>query len=357
MSFWLALAGTVVVSLAVIAAGTPSRSALAGPGDPVFVGAGDISECDNDFDEDTAAVLDGIAGTVYTLGDNAYPSGTATDFTNCYDPTWGRHKARTRPSPGNHDYNTTNATGYYDYFNGVGNFTGPAGDRDKGYYSYNLGAWHIIVINSNCAAVSGCQAGSAQEQWLRADLAANPATCTLAYWHHPRFSSSPIHGSQAYMQPIWQALYDYRADVVLSGHVHNYERFAPQTPAGVADPGRGIREFVVGTGGNNTFYPFTNPPLPNSELRNTNTFGVLKLTLHASSYDWEFVPAGTGTFTDSGSDDCVPTAVGGVARPPDLAADARGATERGWLAGIAATIVVVGALAAGALWRVRRSSW
>lgn len=281
---------------------SPIEPAYAGPGDPVFVGAGDISTCGNNNDEATATLLDSIPGTVYTLGDNVYNNGTATEFANCYDLTWGRHKARTRPAAGNHDYNTSNATPYYDYFNGTGNFTGPAGDRDKGYYSYDLGAWHIIVINSNCSAVGGCQAGSTQEQWLRADLAANATTCTLAYWHHPRFSSSAVHGNHAFMQPVWQALYDYGADVVLSGHDHNYERFAPQDPAGAADPTRGIREFVVGTGGY-SHYAFA-APQPNSELRNAVTYGVLKLTLHASSYDWEFVPEAGATF-DTGTDDCV----------------------------------------------------
>ncbi|MEX1253032.1 MAG: flexitail domain-containing putative surface protein [Dehalococcoidia bacterium] len=305
----------MVLRLAVLVIGTVSlvafasdslravRPASAGPGDPVLVGAGDISTCANNNDETTAALLDSIPGAVYTLGDHAYNNGTATEFANCYDLTWGRHRARTRPAAGNHDYNTSNATPYYDYFNGTGNFTGPAGDRDKGYYSYDLGDWHIIVINSNCSAIGGCQAGSTQEQWLRADLAANATTCTLAYWHHPRFSSSAVHGNHAFMQPVWQALYDYGADVVLSGHDHNYERFAPQDPTGAADPTRGIREFVVGTGGY-SHYAFA-APQPNSELRDAVTYGVLKLTLHATSYDWEFVPEPGELFTDTGSDGCV----------------------------------------------------
>lgn len=261
--------------------------------DPVLVGAGDIANCNGNGDEATANLLDNIPGTVFTAGDNAYPDGTASDFANCYDPSWGRHKARTYPSPGNHDYHTAGAAGYYEYFGSV------AGDPDKGYYSYDLGTWHIIVLNSNIPV----GAGSPQEQWLRADLAAHPVACTLAYWHHPRFSSGAVHGSDAGMQPLWQALYDYGADVVLAGHDHTYERFAPQNPQGVADPLRGIREFVIGSGGRN-HYAFGSP-VANSEVRNADTYGVLKLTLHPGNYSWEFVPEAGKTFTDSGSAACV----------------------------------------------------
>lgn len=261
--------------------------------DPVLVGAGDIAACDNSGDEATANLLDGIDGTVFTTGDNAYPNGTASEFANCYDPSWGRHKARTYPSVGNHDYQTPNAAGYFSYF-------GPeAGKPTEGYYSYDLGAWHIIVLNSNISV----DAGSAQEQWLRADLAAHPAVCTAAYWHHPRFSSGVVHGSSSSMQPLWQALYDYGADVVLNGHEHNYERFAPQDPQGNADPARGIREFVVGMGGR-SHYEF-GTPIANSEVRNSDTYGVLKLTLHPTSYTWEFIPEAGKTFTDSGTALCV----------------------------------------------------
>ena len=277
---------------------TPTNTPVPSPppsGDPVLVGAGDIASCSSAGDEATANLLDGIAGTVYTLGDNAYESGTATEFANCYDPTWGRQKARTRPAPGNHDYNTAGAGGYYGYFGAA------AGDPSKGYYSYDLGAWHIVVLNSNCAVAGGCGAGSPQEQWLRQDLAASAAGCTLAYWHHPRFSSGE-HGSDATMQAFWQALYDLNADVVLSGHDHDYERFAPQTPAGAADPARGIREFVVGTGGR-SHYAITTVQ-PNSEAHNDTTYGVLKLTLHPSGYEWRFVPEAGKTFTDSGSGAC-----------------------------------------------------
>jgi hypothetical protein len=262
---------------------------------PVLVGAGDIAGCNTLGDEATAALLDNVAGTVFTLGDNVYDSGTANEFANCYHPTWGRHKARTFPATGNHEYLTPNAAGYFNYFGAV------AGDPAKGYYSYDLGTWHIVVINSNCSEVGGCRAGSPQELWLRADLAAHPTVCTLAYWHHPRFSSGE-HGSYPSLQPIWQALYDAGADVVLSGHDHSYERFAPQDPSGAADPVQGIREFVVGTGGKNHYT--INTSIANSEVQNDDTFGVLKLTLHATSYDWEFIPEAGKTFTDTGSASC-----------------------------------------------------
>jgi hypothetical protein len=276
--------------------GLGSLTPLAGPvlaqtGDPVFVGAGDIANCGRTQDEATAKLLDNISGTVFTTGDNVYPDGTLTQFNDCYGPTWGRHKNRTKPVPGNHDYHVSGAGGYFDYFGAA------AGDRSKGYYSYNLGAWHIMALNSEIAQ----GAGSAQEQWLRSDLAANPKTCTLAYWHKPRFSSGQ-HGNIVASQALWQALYDYGADVVLNGHDHTYERFAPQNPNGQADP-NGIREFVVGTGGAG-LYPFTNIQ-PNSQVRNNTTYGVLKLTLHSSSYDWQFIPIAGQTFTDSGNANCV----------------------------------------------------
>lgn len=267
------------------------------PNDPVLVGAGDIASCSSTGDEATASLLDGIAGTVVTLGDNVYDNGTATEYANCYGPTWGRHLARTKPTPGNHEYNTPNATGYYGYFGAA------AGDPSKGYYSYDLGAWHIIVLNSNssCTTIS-CAAGSAQETWLRADLAAHTNVCTLAYWHHPRFNSGASHGNNTDVAPFWDALYQYGADVILNGHEHVYERFAPQTPAAVADPAAGIRQFTVGTGGR-SHYTFGTIQ-PNSEVRDGTSYGVLKLTLHATSYDWQFVPVAGATFTDSGTGGC-----------------------------------------------------
>ena len=273
--------------------GTATITVVAASGSVVFVGAGDIADCSGSGDEATAALLDNIAGTVFTAGDNVYPDGTDAQFTQCYDPSWGRHKARTRPTPGNHDYHTSGASGYYGYF---GSLAGPSG---QGYYSYDLGAWHLISLNSNASM----SAGSAQETWLRQDLAASTKQCTIAYWHHPRFSSGTQHGSLSSAEPLWQALYDAGADIVISGHEHNYERFAPQTPTGTADPTRGIREFVVGTGGE-SHYNDQGTPLPNSELFNGTTFGVLKLTLSAGSYTWQFIPVSGGTFTDSGSGSC-----------------------------------------------------
>lgn len=270
------------------------ESALAQTNDPVLVGAGDIANCNKTADEATAKLLDNIPGTVFTVGDHAYPDGTAAQFSDCYEPNWGRHKDRTRPSPGNHDYHVSGAAGYFDYFGAA------AGDPAKGYYSYNLGAWHIIALNSEITY----SAGSAQETWLRADLAANPTVCTLAYWHRPRFSSGQ-HGNIAGSQALWQTLYEYGADVVLNGHDHIYERFAPQNPNGQADP-KGIREFVVGTGGA-ALYSFGSVQ-PNSEARNNTVYGVLKLTLHSTSYDWQFVPIAGQTFSDSGSANCVSNA-------------------------------------------------
>jgi hypothetical protein len=261
--------------------------------DPVLVGAGDIARCRTDSDEVTASLLDDIPGTVFTTGDNAYPDGTAEEYANCYDPSWGRHKERTYPSPGNHDYHTADGAGYFGYFGSR------AGEPGKGYYSYELGVWHIIVLNSNIPV----EAGSPQDQWLRADLTAHPAACTLAYWHHPRFSSGTVHGSDNDMEPLWDALYEYGADVVLVGHEHNYERFAPQDPRGSADTTRGIRQFVVGSGGSN-HYEF-GVPIANSEVRNSDTSGVLKLTLHPTSYSWEFIPEPGKTFNDSGDAPCV----------------------------------------------------
>ncbi len=256
----------------------------------VLVGAGDIANCGSGA-EQTARLLDNIPGTVFTAGDNAYPDGAGARFARCYDPTWGRHKARTRPSPGNHDYGTGGAAGYFKYF---GDNAGPAG---RGYYSYDLGDWHIIALNSNI----DMSAGSAQEQWLRADLAANPKDCTLAYWHHPRFSSGS-HGSSTGPQPLWQALYEAGAEVVVVGHDHNYQRFAPQTPTGQADPQRGIRQFVAGMGGA-SHYRFRSS-IANTETYNVDTYGVLKLTLGPGTYAWEFVPVAGKSYHDSGSGTC-----------------------------------------------------
>ncbi len=261
-----------------------------------LVGAGDIADCkDLSGAEATAKLIDQIPGTVIAVGDLAYPDGSKENFV-CYDKTWGRARSRTRPSPGNHEFQATGATPYFDYFGAA------AGDPKTGYYSYEVGTWHIIVLNSECKDVGGCEAGSAQEKWLRADLAAHPAACSLAYWHKPLFSSGSAHGNDLTVKPLFQALYEANADVVVNGHDHDYERFAPQTPDGLADAKRGIREFVVGTGGKN-HRPFGKTQ-PNSELRNADAFGVLKLTLKAGGYDWQFIPEAGKSFTDSGSGAC-----------------------------------------------------
>ncbi|MGH9009904.1 MAG: metallophosphoesterase [Acidimicrobiia bacterium] len=267
-------------------------------GDPVLVGAGDIATCaDTTGAKATAALLDRIPGTVFTLGDNAYVDGTAAEFRNCYEPNWGRHKARTAIAvAGNHDYNTPGASGYYGYFGAA------AGDPAKGYYDTTVGDWHVVVLNSNCEQVGGCGAGSPQEQWLRSVLAASEAKCTVALWHHPGFSSATQHRAFPTYQPFWQALHDYGADVVLVASDHVYERFGLQNPSGDADAAFGLRQFTVGTGGRS--HQSFKTALPNSEVRNGATYGVLKLTLHPGSYDWEFVPEAGKTFTDSGTTGC-----------------------------------------------------
>ncbi len=261
--------------------------------DPLFVliGAGDIASCASLGDEETASRLDEEDGTVFTLGDNAYPHGSDQDYANCYNPTWGRQKWRTRPAPGNHEYETSAGTPYYNYF---GAAAGPFG---RGYYSYELGTWHIIVLNS----ADDVSAGSPQEQWLRTDLAAHRVSCTLAMWHHPWFSSGN-YGREMDLRPLWQALYEADAEIILNGHEHFYERFAPQTPDGQRDPQRGIREFIVGTGGNgqNLFGTVA----ANSEKRSRDTYGLLKLTLFDGTYTWEFLPVQGGTFFDHGTGVC-----------------------------------------------------
>jgi acid phosphatase type 7 len=279
----------------------PGSKAPAGGGgssDPVLVGAGDIASCDDlPGAYATAALIEKIPGTVFAVGDLAYSSGTDEEFADCYGPTWGRFKDRTRPAPGNHEYSTSGASGYVHYFGAA------AGDPRKAYYSYDLGEWHIIVLNSECPQAGGCDQSSPQGQWLQKDLAEHPVACTLAYFHRPLFSSGLAHGGDPELKPLWEILYHAGADVVINGHDHDYERFAPQDPAGNADPKHGIREFVVGSGGRSTHRIF-GAPQPNSEVRNANTFGVLKLTLHPKSYDWQFIPQEGKTFTDSGTGYC-----------------------------------------------------
>ena len=266
-----------------------------------LVGAGDIVGCLNmSGAEATAKLIDSIPGTVFAAGDLAYESGTFEEFQKCYGPTWGRFKARTRPTPGNHEYNGSPATGYFRYWDGQ------AGDPGKGYYSFELGAWHIVVLNTNCGSkeLGGCMQGSPEETWLKQDLAAHPNTCTLAFGHHALFSSGllPKHAEHPELRAFWQDLYDAQADLILAGHEHSYERFAPQNPEGIPDSEHGIREIVVGTGGR------SHTPLgyakPNSEVRDDKTYGVLKLTLSPGNYRWEFIPVPGKTFRDSGEGVC-----------------------------------------------------
>lgn len=293
-----------VVSIVGRQASWAVEAAPDGGGDPVLVGAGDIAFCGSSGSEATAKLLDRLPGTVFTAGDDTEDKGTEAEYANCYNPTWGRHKARTRPTPGNHDYDTPGAAPYYRYFGSA------AGDPAKGYYSYNLGAWHVVAINSNCGEVGGCEAGSPQEQWLRADLAAAGAKCTVAYWHQPRFFSPtigdgrvPAPSSDKKMTAIWRALQAGGGDVVVSGHRQVYERFARMNATGDADP-TGIREFIVGTGGDALDRFDQRHLAPHSEARLEGVYGVIKFTLHSDGYDWEFL-ADDGAVRDSGSDTCL----------------------------------------------------
>ena len=267
----------------------------------VLVGAGDIASCEEpEGARATAKLIEKIPGTVFATGDLAYESGSPDEFESCYGPTWGRFKDRTRPTLGNHEYVNPTAHGYFGYW---GALAGPAG---KGYYSFDRGGWHIVALNTNCYAqgLGGCGAGSPQETWLKADLANHPNACIVAYGHHTLFSSGFFkkHAVHRELKQLWQDLYAAHADLVLAGHEHSYERFAAQDPDGKADPEHGIREIVVGTGGR------SHGPLgfaiPNSEVRNWDTFGVLKLTLAPGKYTWEFIPEEGKTFQDSGSGVC-----------------------------------------------------
>jgi acid phosphatase type 7 len=258
--------------------------------DAVLVGAGDVAMCGAPEVEATARLLEGIPGTVFAAGDLAYPAGSAQDFQACYEPTWGRVKDRTRPAPGNHDYQTPGAGAYYAYF---GENAGPTG---LGYYSYQAGAWLILSLNSNVPA----SVDSPQAAWVRATLASNPTSCTLAYWHHPLFSSGP-NGDNAVMRDIWRILQEGGADVVLAAHDHLYERFAPQDARGHADPLHGLRQFTAGTGGAHLYAP--RAVRANSEMIGS-THGVLKLTLKAESYDWQFVSIPGKSFADFGTAQC-----------------------------------------------------
>ncbi len=232
---------------------------------------------------------------VFTAGDNVNENGTFHRFQTCFEPSWGRHKHRTRPSAGNHEYGVVGAADYFAYFGEA------AGEPGKGYYTYRLGEWLIVVLNSNCGAVGGCGPTSPQVQWLRQELSANPSECILAYWHHPRWSSG-LAGSSFWLDAFWRTLHEFAADVVVSGHDHNYERFAPLNPDGEYDPQHGIRQFVVGTGGASQ-RPF-NKALPNSAVRHSGTFGVIKFALYPGRYEWEFIPVEGENFGDHGAAAC-----------------------------------------------------
>jgi hypothetical protein len=287
----MALAAMLASMATVLVAGPSAGQTSA----VTLVGAGDISRCDNKGDTATARLVSSIPGTVFTAGDNAYQEGSLYQFKNCYGPTWGRFKARTKPTVGNHEYRTPGAAGYFNYFGAA------AGQPGKGYYSYNRGAWHIIALNSMCAYVQGgCDPGSPMLTWLKNDLAAHPTRCTLAYFHKPLFSSGYSRGNPV-VKPLWNALYSAHADVVVSGHDHVYERFARQTPSGALDE-KGIREFVVGTGG--AELGGFNHTARHSQVRNANTYGVLKLRLESGGYSWKFVHVAGKTFTDSGTTSC-----------------------------------------------------
>jgi calcineurin-like phosphoesterase family protein len=267
----------------------------------ILVGAGDIAGCaDLAGAAATAKLIEQIPGAVFAAGDLVYERGTAEEFKKCYEPTWGKFKDRTRPALGNHEYGTVGAAPYFAYW---GDKAGPVG---KGYYSYDLGTWHVIVLNTNCAAsgLGGCASGSPEEHWLKQDLAQHMNGCILAYGHHALFSSGVFrsHAVHPELKALWQDLYAAHADLVLAGHEHSYERFAPQDPDGKLDPEKGIREIVAGTGGrSHDLLGFANP---NSEVRDWETYGVLKLTLSPASYTWEFIPEAGKTFRDSGSGVC-----------------------------------------------------
>lgn len=273
---------------------TENTNAVRRPDDPALTAVGDISSCGNEHDSETAALVQGLPGPVLVLGDSVYDRGTAKEYAECYDPTWGQFKDRTYPVPGNHEYATKDASGYFEYFGNV------AGDPTKGYYSYEVGDWHVIALNSNCQYVGGCAADSPQGQWLTRDLQQHPSKCTLAYMHHPVFSSA-FHGNTQAVQPFWKILTANHVDLVLSGHDHDYERFGKLDSDG-QPASTGTRLMVVGTGGR-SLYGFRSRQ-PGSEIRNSTAYGVLRLTLRADSYDWNFLSAGPTTFSDQGSSTC-----------------------------------------------------
>lgn len=268
-------------------------------GAALLLAAGDIAECENEGDEATARILAAHPmATIATLGDNAYPHGTPEEFERCYGPSWGRYRSRTRPATGNHDYATPKARGHDEYF---GERDGPSG---RFYYSYGLGDWHVVVLNSDCWRIAGCGRDDPQARWMREDLRKHPKRCTLAYWHRPPFSSGRYGDPEntERVRALWQVAVEEGVDVVLVGHEHSYERFAPMDGDGNSDRD-GPRLFVVGTGGGN-LRQYERPPLPTTEVRNGNTWGVLRLTLRHRDYDWKFLPVPGSEFTDAGKATC-----------------------------------------------------
>jgi hypothetical protein len=283
--------------------------------DPIVAAAGDIAcdPADSNFADglgsgrfcrqrQTADLLLRMdLAAILAPGDLQYRDGKLWKFEQSFDRSWGLLKPLIRPAPGNHEYEDPGAAGYFDYFNGPGAASGPAGRRDQGFYSFDVGTWHLIALNSECARVGGCAASDPQASWLRSDLAAHPNTCTLAFWHDPRFTSGRF-SAEGSMLAAWNALYEAGADVVINGHEHFYERFAPQAPDGTSDPERGVREFIAGTGGRSRFgYAGV---APNSEARENGRAGVLKLTLADGRYDWRFVTAPGGRTADAGKARC-----------------------------------------------------
>jgi acid phosphatase type 7 len=260
-----------------------------------LVGAGDIGRCDDRSDSKTARLVGKIPGTVFTLGDSAYPDGTREQFRDCYDPTWGKYKKRTRPTAGNHDYHTAGAKPYFNYFRW-------RAGRPRGYYSYDRGAWHIVALNSNCEEVGGCDWRSAQGRWLSTDLDRHRGRCTLAYFHHPLYASGSGYDSPK-VKPFWHILYNYHADVILNGHAHRYERFARISPSGERSSARGIRQFIVGTGGAPGGSQ-QGPDEPRVQAKKVGAPGVLKLHLGSGFYHWRFVPVAGRNYTDSGKARC-----------------------------------------------------
>ena len=311
------LASALLLQTAVV---DPNSLVRAASSDPIIAAAGDIAcdPADSTFQGGNGTglrcrqkytsnlLVNANLAAVLALGDNQYFCGGYQAFVQSYDLSWGRVKSITKPVVGNHEYLTyggtdctaanAEAAGYFKYFGTA------AGNPTQGYYSYNIGAWHLIALNSNCSDVGDCSLGSPQYQWLQSDLAAHPNQCLLAYWHIPLYSSGGRAANNT--RAFWQLLYNAKADVILNGHDHIYERFAPQDPNGLADSINGIREFIAGTGGANHTSIAASGPMPNSEVINTDTYGVLKLTLHPHSYGWKFVPEAGETFTDSGTNQC-----------------------------------------------------